>query len=725
MAQEREIGWLAAGVLAVALAIGGSAQGSLAAQSAEPDAASASADWSTYRGSPHGTLYSTLGQINRETVANLRPAWTFDTGESFGESWAASDMQSNPLAIDGAVYLISPKGRLIKLDGATGTQIWSYDPAEGAPVNIKQRNRGLSFWQSGGEQRLFFSFRQFLFAINPADGKPIAGFGTNGRIDLLDGLGRDRESISVSLPTPPAVVGDVLVAGGTGQIPGHVRGFDARTGRQLWRFNTIPQPGEVGYETWPRNAWKSAFGANNWAGMSVDPARNLVFVPLASGGMGDKDFYGADRKGDNLFANSLVALDARTGQRVWHYQFVRHDVWDRDLPAPPTLITVKREGKTIDALAQITKSGYVFILDRATGKPLYPISEQRGIASDMPGEVVARRQPVPILPRPFARQHLTEALLTRRTPAAHADVLRRFRQLRSRGQFDPPSRQGTIILPGLDGGGEWGGASYDPETGLLYVNANEMAWVLKLKPRPPRVAGSGGAALYANNCAGCHGADKAGAPPEIPSLLNITSRLTAEEMQKIVQAGGGRMPAFKSLNYDEVMAIVGYVRTGRNVIAGQPAAGKEAASRGDKAPFVFDGYNRFLDPDGYPAIAPPWGTLSAIDVNTGRYVWKVPFGEYPELAAKGMAGTGSENYGGGIVTRGGLFIIAATVYDDKIRAFDKLTGKLLWQWTLPAAGNATPSTYVAGGRQFIVIPAVGGKNSRKASGSKVVAFALP
>ncbi len=686
----------------------------------------AAADWSAYRGNPHGTLYSALDQIDRANVGQLKQAWSFDTGEVFGEDWASSDMQANPLAIDGMVYLVSPKGRLIKLDGATGKQVWAYDPAEGAPVNTKQRSRGVSYWSDGKDQRIFLSFRQFLIAIDAHTGKRINAFAKAGRIDMLQGLGRDPNGISVSLSTPGAVIGDVIVIGSTGNAPGHIRGYDVRSGKLRWIFHTIPQPGEPGYETWPKDAWKTANGANNWAGMAVDPERGLVFVPLASGGMGDKDFYGADRPGDNLFANALVALDARTGKRVWHFQTVRHDIWDRDLPTAPTLITVRRGGKVIDAIAQITKSGLVYILDRATGTSLYPIAERRGFATDMPGETTAPTQPVPTIPAPFARQHLTTDLLTKRTPEAHAAVSKAFAKLRSRGPFDPPSRQGTIIFPGLDGGGEWGGAAFDPETGLLYINANEMAWVLKLKPRPAALAGPGGKALYANNCAGCHGADLNGAPPEIPALAHASDRLTAQEMQIIIQAGGGRMPAFKTLTLDQVNAIVQFVRTGRDIAAGPVSAGsKEVSAVGDTAPYIFDGYHRFLDPDGYPAVAPPWGTLNAIDVNTGRYVWRRPFGAYPELAAKGLRNTGSENYGGGIVTKGGLLFIGATVFDNKFHAFDKRSGKLLWEATLPAAGNATPTTYLAGGRQFVVMPAGGGKNPRQKSGSTIVAFALP
>jgi quinoprotein glucose dehydrogenase len=697
---------------------------------ASPSSASGN-DWPYYLGNPGATHYSTLKEIDTRNVSRLQVAWTYDTGDAPDAAHGGvtgADMQVNPLVVDGKLFLVSPKGRVISLDAATGRERWTFDPAGGEPVLTRQRLRGVSYWSDGKTGRILVTFRNALFALDAATGRPIPGFGDGGHIDLRQGLGRDPATISVSNVTPGVVVRDLIVMGSTGNTPGHIRAFDVRTGKQRWIFHTIPQPGEAGYETWPKDAWKTAMGVNNWCGMSVDPARGLVFVPLASPGMGDKDFYGADRHGDNLFGNALVALDAATGRRVWHFQAVRHDVWDRDFPAPPTLVTVVRDGKNIPAVAQVTKSGFVFVLNRETGESLFPLEEKPYPASDVAGELTAPNQRLPLRPAPFARQQVTRELLTTRTPDAHAAVLNTFDGVSSRGQFDPPSERGTIIFPGLDGGAEWGGAAFDPETGNLYVNANEMAWILRLKTRPPVVAGNGGRAVYLNNCAACHRDDRSGSPPEFPSLQDVGARLPAAQMHAIVEHGNGRMPAFAALGQDEIHAVVAYLRSPDDalVAAGTPAAATPAgtAAPGSDA-YVFDGYNRFLDPDGYPAVTPPWGTLSAINLNTGDYAWKVPLGEYPELAARGLANTGSENYGGAVVTAGGVLFIGATVFDNGFRAFDKRTGKLLWQVTLPAAGLATPATYRAGGRQFVVIAAGGGKNPKAAPAAKLVAYALP
>src|SRR5438270_9093038 len=629
-------------------------------------------DWAYYNGNPHGTHYSTLAEITPENVGRLQVAWEYDTGDAFGDGGAQSDMQANPLVVSGRMFIVSPKGRLIALNAATGELLWKYDPAEGRPVKTRQRLRGVSYWRGGDKERILFTFGRYLLAVDARDGQPIKSFGDNGRVNLREGLGRDPDSVSVSNVTPGAVYRNLIIMGSTGSTPGHVRAYDVRTGKLRWIFHTIPGPGEYGYDNWPKDAWKTANGANVWAGMTVDPETGIVFLPIASAGMAEKDFYGADRVGGDLFGTSLVALNANTGKRLWHFQLVRHDLWDRDPPTAPTLVTIRRKGQSIAAVAQVTKAGLIFVLDRRTGKSLFPVHDVPVPESAVPGEKAAATQPMPISPAPFARQRLTADLLTTRTPAAHAAVLKQFQQLSSRGPFDPPSLKGTILLPGMDGGAEWGGAAWDPETGLLYVNANEMAWTLRLKPRPAQVAGGGGRAIYANNCSACHGANRQGAGAEFPNLQAVGDRLAFEDITGIVAAGQGRMPSFAPPpSKDQIAAAANFLITGRDEAAAKgpvAAAGGGQVNQRDEA-FVFDGYKRFLDPDGYPALKPPWGTLSAIDLSTGRYVWQQPLGEYPELAARGLRNTGSENYGGAVVTRGGLLFIGATVFDKTFLGF--------------------------------------------------------
>jgi quinoprotein glucose dehydrogenase len=654
-------------------------------------------------GGPYNIRYTTLSQITPANVVQLKVAWTYDSHDSF----QGSEMQSNPIVVDGVLYATTPKLHVIAIDAATGRELWNFDPAGGAAPQGRFRHRGVTVYQD----RVFFTHRNFLWALNKKTGQPIPSFGNEGKIDLREGLDRPIESISVSASSPGVIFEDSLILGSTVPetlpgSPGFIRSFDAHTGTLRWVFRTIPRPGEFGYETWSKDSYKISGGANAWAGLSIDAPNAMVFAATGSASF---DFYGANRIGDNLFADCVLALDARTGKRIWHFQGVKHDVWDLDFPAAPSLVTVTRDRKPVEAVAQITKTGYVFVLDRKTGKPLFPVKYRKVPASKLDGEQLAETQPYPVKPPPFTRQTFTEDMVTNRTPEAHAAVLEQLRKYDSNGIFTPPSTRGTVLMPGTDGGGEWGGAAYDPQTGLLYVNSNEQPWVI-------RMATHDTTSLYRNNCAGCHGDDRKGAPPTYPSLVDIGERRKREELIAFINEGSGRMP--------------GYSYMGRNVseIADFLITGKEAPAPDQNDPnwlkYRNEGYILFRDPQGYPPLTPPWGTLNAIDLNKGEIKWRIPFGEYPELVAKGMKDTGSDNYGGPVVTSSGLLFIGATSFDKKFRAFDKLTGKLLWETVLPAAGNATPAVYEINGREYVVIVCGGGKNEAP-SGSSIVAFALP
>jgi quinoprotein glucose dehydrogenase len=663
-------------------------------------------EWTVYGGGPDGIRYSSLKQINRENVHRLQVAWTYDTAEGPGDS------QTQPIVVGGVLYGVTPKHKIIALDAATGKLLWHFDSG----IAGRGPNRGVTYWAAGRDRRIFAAVQSYVYALDAATGKPIASFGKDGRIDLREGLGRDPQKISIALTTPGIVYKDLLIVGGRmpealPAPPGDIRAYDVHTGKLRWSFHTIPHSGEYGYDTWPKDAWKYTGSANNWAGMALDERRGIVYVPTGSAA---SDFYGADRVGDNLFANTLLALDAATGKRLWHFQAVKHDLWDRDFPSPPSLVTVKRDGRRVDAVAQTTKSGHVYLFDRGNGKPLFPIEYQKYPASTVPGEVVAETQPLPTRPAPFSRQRLTEGLLTNRTPEARQWAIEQFRSFNHGGQFLPfKVGQETIIFPGFDGGAEWGGSAFDPETGLLYVNANEMAWRASLAENQDN---NSGRQVYLRHCAVCHGDDLKGSPP----LDDISAKHNAAGLTAIIRQGAGRMPAFPNLPPPEVTALVRYLLSGEN----KELTNDAAAARLPK--YRFTGYHKFLDPDGYPAVAPPWGTFNAINLNTGEYAWKIPLGEYPELAAQGMKDTGTENYGGPMVTAGGLVFIAATNFDRRFRAFDKLTGQLLWETTLPCAGNATPATYQVGGRQFVLVHATGGKARRgEPSGGIYVAFALP
>jgi quinoprotein glucose dehydrogenase len=695
-------------------------------------------DWRNYGGNKENTRYSALQQIDTNNVQQLQVAWEYHTGDA--DTMHHSQIQCNPLIVDSVLFGTTPQMKLFAVHAVTGKSIWVFDPyaidtsIAGATVLhfILNNSRGITWWSDGQQdQRIFYTAGSYLFAINAATGKPVDTFGEKGKIDLHNGLDRDVTGLFVTATSPGIVYKDLLIMGSRvdesmPSAPGHIRAYDVRTGAQQWIFHTIPHPGETGYETWQDSiAYKKTGGANNWSGMSLDEKRGIVFVPTGSASW---DFYGGKRLGDNLFADCLLALDAATGKRVWHFQHIHHDVWDRDMPTPPALVTVTHSGKKIDAVAQPTKTGFVFLLDRETGKPLFPV-EEKPVPTDteLTNEKLSPTQPIPSLPKPYVRQSFPESELNDLLPdSSFQDIKAKWASYRKDHMYAPPSKQGTIIFPGYDGGAEWGGPAFDPNTGLLYVNANEMPWVLTMvdlkdKPRQKETWRTAGQRLYQKHCMSCHGPDRKGSG-NFPGIVDMEKKYSDKTLLELLNAGRRMMPAFQHLSTQDRDAIAAFILNNRAVQSRDFIDTSTKVDEYSKMPYTTTGYNKFLSKEGYPAVRPPWGTLNAINLNTGELEWKIPLGEYPEFKAKGII-TGTENYGGPVVTAGGILFIAAT-RDGKFRAFNKRTGKLLWETELPAPGFATPSVYSVNGKQFVVIACGGGKLGTK-SGDSYVAFALP
>jgi len=677
-------------------------------------------DWPVYLGDNASSQYSSLDQINTSNVDQLTVAWVYHSNDA--KPLDRGEIQCNPLIIDGVLYGTSPLSALFALNAATGEELWRQDLTTISGRHSLIKNRGVTYWTDGKEKRLLYGVGGYLFCINPNDGELITDFGNKGYIDLKEGLGRDMSNLDFLANTPGIIYEDLIIIGGRlnealPAAPGHIRAYDVKTGEIAWRFNTIPHPEEFGYDTWPEDAWQRTGGANVWAGMSVDEARGLVYCPTGSA---SADFYGGDRIGKNLFANSLICLDARTGKRVWHFQFVHHDLWDRDLPAPPNLLTIRRNGQEIPAVSQTTKSGHVFVFNRVTGEPLFPIEERPYPSSDLAGESAWPTQPLPTKPAPFARQVFSFDIINDLSPDTLPDLQNQFVRIKPHIPFTPPSEQGTIIFPGYDGGGEWGGQAVDPN-GILYVNSNEMPWILTMINAAE--GDTNGERVYLQMCATCHGIDRSGTqiqgspvPPVTLAALK-EKQLDRQALSEKIQKGAGIMPPFGFLSSNDFNAVLNFLLKN----GGGPTS--ENQNSNNEIVYVHTGYNRWKDAHGYPAVKPPWGTLNAINLNTGDYVWKTTLGEYPELIERGIPPTGTENYGGPIITAGGVLFIGASL-DEQFRAFDMKTGKELFRYKLPAGAYSTPATYSVDGRQFIVTASGGGKMGTK-NGDAYIAFALP
>jgi quinoprotein glucose dehydrogenase len=672
--------------------------------------AQAHSTWSDYAGASDASQYSALAQINRSNVGKLQVAWSYPTGDG-------NKYLFNPIVVDRTMYVLAHHNSVVALDATTGKELWIHPTA---PRTTLITNRGINYWESTdrSDRRLLFAADNFLEEIDARTGISILDFGERGRVDLREGLGRDPESLTlVQSTTPGRVFEDLLILGSATNEeyesgPGDIRAYSVRTGRLLWTFHTVPHPGEFGYDTWPKDAWKTVGGANAWSGLSLDEKRGIVFVPTASP---KYNFYGADRKGANLFGDCLIALNARTGKLIWYFQMVHHDIWDYDNATAPMLLTVRHNGKLVDAVAQVGKEGFVWVFKRDTGEPLWPVEERVVPRSEMPGEVTWPTQPFPSKPPPFARQSFTVKDLSPFIEPEEREQLRKeIEGASNQGLFTPPGLTDTVEMPGNNGGANFQGAAIDPAHGTLFVVSKDLPSMLKLELDAMEQVPAGsspeekGRSVFQSNCRLCHGADRAGRPPAVPSLADVGSRLTGDQIRAVVTRGRGLMPAFSKLSDAALDSLLAYLSHPERAPASAPAEHDPAAQTGTTSAFMppeklryRSSFGFMFTSSGLPAIAPPWTTLTAYDLNRGTIEWQVPLGEVPELALRGFKDTGSHfPKVGPVVTAGGLIFTGTR--DRKVRALDSATGKVLWEVEVGAALEGMPAVYRIDGREYVV-----------------------
>jgi quinoprotein glucose dehydrogenase len=683
------------------------------AEAADGRAAALSTNWEEYGGGPDDGQYSALKQINRSNVAKLQQVWFYPAGNNgfrFG---------SNPIVIDDVMYVVGKNNSVVALDAATGKEIWVHD--NGKVLGFS--HRGLVYWENEdrSDRRILYVANNMLSELDARTGSTLESFGDHGSVDLRGGLGRDPKTIrQIGSGTPGRIFGDLILMGSaTGEEyespPGDIRAYNVITGKMAWIFHTVPHPGEPGYETWPPDAWKYIGGTNTWGEISIDEKRGIAYFPTGSP---TYDFYGADRNGADLYSDCLLALDAKTGKLLWYYQTTHHDLWDYDLETGPKLLTINHNGKMVDVVAEAGKNGFLYVLDRVTGKPVWPIEERPTPKSDMPGQIAWPTQPYPTVIPPFTRQKFSadEVDPYIADPKEREAIRATVAAARNEGLYTPPDTGNVMEMPGNNGGSNWGTAAIDPSTGTFYVLCKEAPSLLKLEPKPPRRQMTGtpetqGQVLYIQNCATCHQANLKGQPPSIPSLEGVIDQTGADMVRNLVQHGMAPMPAFPDLSSADIDNLIAYLHHPEDAHVPPDILARLL----NPAPVIprlapagtryWTGYGYMNSTDGLPAISPPWSTLTAYDLNAGTIKWRIPFGEVESLAEKGIHDTGSYWPRGGVVVTGGGLIFGGSISDSTMRAYDKDTGKVLWQAKLPAGPEGIPAVYEVGGREYMVISA--------------------
>jgi quinoprotein glucose dehydrogenase len=724
--------WLIpAGVAVVALVVAGTLESTVSGQGQDRR------EWRDYAGGPDGSRFMPLKEITKANAGQLQVAW----------SYPYADTGFNSIVAHGVIFTTARGGSLVAIDAATGKEIWIHEGLQG------MTGRGTNYWENrdGTDRRLIFSIGDYLQELDAKTGRSIVTFGQDGVVDLREGLGRDPKTIGrIQSGTPGKVFENLILLGsatGEGYFspPGDLRAYDVVSGKLAWTFHTVPHPGEFGYDTWPKDAWKYIGGTNTWGEVTVDARRGIAYFPTGSATF---DYYGADRVGADVFANCLVALDARTGKRLWHFQTVHHDLWDFDNVSGPQLTTIKKDGKTIDVVALAGKTGYLYVFDRVTGAPVWPIEEKPfSTKTDVPGEVPSPTQPIPTNPPPFGRQTFTVADINpyMLKPEERDQFKERVAKARNEGQFTPIGFNEVIHMPGNHGGSNWGSTSANPGDGSVYVIGFNVPAIMRLlRPGEQAPAGPGGAAgagfaVYQAQCQSCHGAFGRGAG-QAPPLTGVSSRLSESDLRSVITNGRNQMPAFHELSTAQIDSIVALLKiadaargggAGRGgaaafpagpVVERGPAKVREVPERGAGAGA---GAGSLAGQGGYPdgvtgpadrlvmesyglfptLISPPYTTLTAYDLNKGTIKWQIGLGDDLRLISQGVKGTGSAQLlkGSVIPTSSGLLFVNAA--DRKVHIYDSETGAQIHELALGAMSTGSPSMYELNGRQYLLVSA--------------------